>query len=401
MAPAGPIMTTVFFCDSLEDLYREKCEQLQEYVKRLPEAHFDGIDRAQFSELAVAKFRLPDMPAFATGVIQRDDPVFTQGSDLVRTAVYFPYQGEPSDFRYYHRSHPLPCPSFERRDRMFLKTYSLPKRELHRLDELVEQDVKLVQQYARQTQDMVPRFNKTMLQIAAEAYDHRVYEINENRKASATIAKSKFTVRKREDGMEKVIVPVQRKRIAIPPPATADAIQEFVLGMNEYNDILSTISSMAMVMERTPTVFVEMNEEPLRTILLVALNGIYEGQVSGETFNGHGKTDILIRRGDRNVFIAECLMWKGQAYLLSKMNDQLFQYAMWRDSKVALIVFNRGGNFTQVVVKMKETIRNHPQFVQELSWQHESGARFLFRRHDDPQRQFILTAVAFDVPASE
>jgi hypothetical protein len=283
---------------------------------------------------------------------------------------------------------------------MFQKTYSLGKRELHRLDDLVDQDVKLVRQYIQQTQDMVPRFNESMLDVARKAYDRRVDEINENRKASATIAKSKFTVRKRDDGSENVIVPVHRKPIPVESPAKANPLQEYVLAMNEYDDVLSTISSMATVMERTPSVFAEMNEEPLRTILLVALNGIYEGQASGETFNGYGKTDILIRRGDRNVFIAECLMWKGPAYLTGKMSDQLFRYAMWRDSKLALIVFNRGGNFTQAVAKMKDTVRSHPQFVKDLEWTHESGARYLFRRHDDPERYFLLTAVAFDVPAS-
>jgi hypothetical protein len=80
------------------------------------------------------------------------------------------------------------------------------------------------------------------------------------------------------------------------------------------------------------------------------------------------------------------------------MNDQLFQYAMWRDSKLALIVFNRGGNFTHVVATMKETVWNHPQFVKDLDWTHDSGARYLFRRHDDLERHFILTTVAFDVP---
>ncbi len=29
-----------------------------------------------------------------------------------------------------------------------------------------------------------------------------------------------------------------------------------------------------------------------------------------ETFNMSGKTDILLREGERNVFIAECKFWK-------------------------------------------------------------------------------------------
>jgi len=391
-------MQITFFSDSLDDLFDEKRRQLIDYVARLPESHFEHIDQEQFSNLTVAKFALPEMPAFATGEIQRDEPRFRQGTDAVVMTVYIPFQGESSHFRYYHHSRPVPCPVFECKDGMLLKSYTLGKHELHLLDERVQQDVERIQQFVQLAREMVPRFNTMLHGLAGERFKHRVYEIGENRKALATIAKSRFTVRKRNDGAEQVLVPVKRKPIALSKALEPDALQDYVLGMIEYNDILSTITSMAMVMERTPSVFATMNEEPLRTILLVALNGIYEGQATGETFNGHGKTDILIRRGDRNVFIAECLMWKGAAYLRNKLNDQLLQYAMWRDSKVALIVFSRGGEFTHVVERMKETVRTHQQFVRDLEWKHESGARYVFRRHDDPQRFFVLSAMAFDVP---
>lgn len=49
-----------------------------------------------------------------------------------------------------------------------------------------------------------------------------------------------------------------------------------------------------------------MGEEAIRTVLLVALNGHYEGQASGETFNFEGQTNILIRSEGRSVFIGEC-----------------------------------------------------------------------------------------------
>jgi hypothetical protein len=71
---------------------------------------------------------------------------------------------------------------------------------------------------------------------------------------------------------------------------------------------------------------------------------------------------------------------------------------MWRDSKAALIIFNRGGTFTNTVTKMKETVKNHQQCVRELSCKFETAGRYLFRRHDDPAREFYLTALAFDVP---
>lgn len=168
--------------------------------------------------------------------------------------------------------------------------------------------------------------------------------------------------------------------------------------MGSYEDILKTIQSMVKVFERSPSAFREMGEESLRTILLVGLNGLYEGAATGETFNGTGKTDILIRHRDQNVFIAECLIWEGVKTLQSKMDDQLFKYATWRDSKLALLVFNRNQNFTDVIEKMKSTVSGHSQCIKGLSFQHTSGARYLFKRSDDPQKQFTLTCLAFDVP---
>ena len=393
-------MELVFFCEPLDHVYEEKCQELRRYIDALPESDFDVVDRPNFCELAIAKFGLSDMPQLTTDEIERDEPEFTQGSQAVHVTVYIPFRGEGHLFQLFHSSRPVPSPVFEVSNGLLKKKYRLDKEHMHRLDDLVNADIGLLTKHLDMAQDMVPRFNKSMLDVAGESFDRRVKEIKENKLASSHLAQSQFTVRKRSDGTDRIIVPVQRKPIHVTGAAKVDPVREYVLGMTEYNDILATISSMAMVMERSPSVFAAMNEEPLRTILLVALNGIYEGQASGETFNGHGKTDILIRREDRNVFIAECLMWKGAEYLKGKMDGQLFQYAMWRDSKLALIVFNRGGNFTNVVSKMKETVRSHPQFQEDLNWSHESGARYMFRRHDDPQRHFILSAVAFDVPVS-
>src|SRR5260370_4966399 len=55
-----------------------------------------------------------------------------------------------------------------------------------------------------------------------------------------------------------------------------------------------------------------MGEEDLRTHFLVQLNGVYEGQATGETFNFEGKTDILIRADGGNIFIAERKFWSGE-----------------------------------------------------------------------------------------
>jgi len=99
------------------------------------------------------------------------------------------------------------------------------------------------------------------------------------------------------------------------------------------------MQNMVTVIERSPSAFKNMQEEDIRQHFLVQLNGQYEGQATGETFNLEGKTDILIRVEGKNIFIAECKFWKGPESL-KKAIDQLLDYTTWRDTKTAIVVFN-------------------------------------------------------------
>src|SRR4029077_3780088 len=69
----------------------------------------------------------------------------------------------------------------------------------------------------------------------------------------------------------------------------------------------------------------------------------YEGDAAGETFNFQSKTDILIRKDGKNVFIAECKFWKGEK-AFGETLDQLLSYLSWRDTKTAVVLFNRNAD---------------------------------------------------------
>jgi hypothetical protein len=89
-----------------------------------------------------------------------------------------------------------------------------------------------------------------------------------------------------------------------------------------YEHILRVCSDMARIMESSPKAFQTLEEEDLRHHFLVQLNGWYEGQATGETFNLSGKTDIVVKAPGGNLFIAECKIWTGdQAF--SDAIDQL------------------------------------------------------------------------------
>ena len=80
--------------------------------------------------------------------------------------------------------------------------------------------------------------------------------------------------------------------------------------------------------------------------------------------------------------------------------DQLLSYASWRDSKLAVIVFNRRKDFSSVLATIPEAARSHPQFKRQLEYSAEGACRFIFGQKDDRNRDLMITVVAFDVPAA-
>jgi hypothetical protein len=167
--------------------------------------------------------------------------------------------------------------------------------------------------------------------------------------------------------------------------------------MEDYGEILRIVSNMVRVMEQSPRAFVDMQEEDLRTHFLVQLNGQFAGGATGETFNFDGKTDILVKDRGGNVFIAECKIWRGAEELKSAI-DQILGYVTWRDTKAALIIFNRNKNFSAVVGQLPTIVKTHPSYVRSLPYASESGCRVTLRHRDDPQREIMLTIMAFEVP---
>jgi hypothetical protein len=183
------------------------------------------------------------------------------------------------------------------------------------------------------------------------------------------------------------------------PKSNTTARQEPSIEMATYEDILDTLASMSVTMERCPSAFEGMDEENLRMQFLIPLNSKYKGETSGETFNASGKKDILIKREDRILFVAECKFWKGPQSL-TKTIDQLLGYLTWRETKAAILLFNRQKDFSIVLEKIPDVFRQHACFVREEQYPGETGFRFVVRNPTDPQRHLLVTILAFDVPKS-
>jgi hypothetical protein len=170
-----------------------------------------------------------------------------------------------------------------------------------------------------------------------------------------------------------------------------------IMPLEEYEEILVIISSMAIVMERSPDAFSGLNEESIRQHFLVQLNGRYEGNATGETFNFNGKTDILLRRNNQNLFIAECKFWRGRESL-NKTIDQLLDYATWRDTRLAVVIFNRNRDLSKVLSQIPSIVESHGNCIRAINRTNETEFQFYFKHRNDEKRELLLTILVFDVP---
>ncbi|MGQ4813410.1 hypothetical protein [Agrobacterium vitis] len=172
---------------------------------------------------------------------------------------------------------------------------------------------------------------------------------------------------------------------------------EPILTGDDYDHILSVLENMVGVMEQSPGAFREIDEESLRTHFLVQLNGQYAGDATAETFNYEGKSDILIKVDGRNIFVAECKFWTGEKGYLSTL-DQVLSYLSWRDTKAAVLVFNRNKDFSGVLAKIEESTPSHPNFKKMTRRRSETSWTYLFGHRDDANREITITVQAYNVP---
>jgi hypothetical protein len=324
----------------------------------------------------------------------RTQPFYVKGTEI---AFFVPFEGDAALFASRPSTFTLSPPRGQVNNGELVMRYVQTQPDAAAFRREFDRDIASIKQYLTSISEQVTRFNAQLTGKINQWIETRRNWLLTNQNMVASLG---FPLRPRPDAPTTYAAPNVRRKPAIARvPNSARPFQpEPELELTEYEHILSVISNMVHVMERSPRAFKGMGEEDLRQHFLVQLNGQYEGQATGETFNFEGKTDILIRSEGKNIFIAECKFWKGPESL-SDAIDQLLGYGSWRDTKTALLVFNRDRNFTTVLEKIPGVVRAHAQFKRRLDYKVESGSRFALRHRDDSSKELILTVLAFEVPA--
>jgi hypothetical protein len=169
------------------------------------------------------------------------------------------------------------------------------------------------------------------------------------------------------------------------------------LSENIYQEVLKTIFYTGISIETKPSLYKGKDEEELRDILLLSLQNSSNLSATGETFNKKGKTDILIRHGNVNVFVAECKIWRGESQYLDSI-DQLLGYLTWRDSKAAIIVFVKNKRISHVLETIKEATVKHSNYLEHVNDEKDSWFNYYIHIEDDVNLKVKLAILIFHIP---
>jgi hypothetical protein len=256
-----------------------------------------------------------------------------------------------------------------------------------------DRQIEIVEQYLGWLRGDIDSYKTQLEASVSSTVASRCQEILTLREEEASIG---FPVIRAADSST-FAFPVARRQIVRPAPlASGPFVPEPVFAQEDYEAALQIISNARNGFERSPSTTAKLDEEEIRDLLLVILNGHFQGAAGGELFNGDGKTDILIRAQDRNIFIGECKIWHGQAMIAPTL-DQLLSYMVWRDTKGALLLFIRNKDVSAAIANAVEALKAHPQFKCELATQSGERYDFLFSSVKDPDREIRLAFIPFAI----
>jgi hypothetical protein len=404
----------LFWGGHLRDYLEGRLGDMIEEIEATPEEHVlqTGIDTwadalAESYTLAVPTLRRDawymDEPGairvdvswdhFRRAITDPSRPTYVPG---YRAVVHVPFDGDANVFSLRPNTFTTVLPHALIRSGEVIIDIEYPQDtpvdiEAHATEELDRIDRWLG--FARQDAEV---FHSRLAQEARSRIADRRQRIERQR---AQLAQTRIPIRRQgETGKTRIVDAVVRR----PSPARALKASQRValdptLAADVYEHILVIMRDTARSMEQSPQTYTQMGEEDRRQLFINALNSHYSGQVTAEAFNASGKTDILVKYEDRNLFLGECKFWSGKQGFQAAV-DQLFSYATWRDSKLAAIMFVRQRGLTEVIARGREALEARPDFVRWSDSDEETELRVVMRWPGDEEKEAELAVLFVHTP---
>lgn len=329
-----------------------------------------------------------------------EDYMFHRGGRLIRgtrLTVTIPFVGSPELFHLRPSTFDLNPP------RAIVDTGELkvvvegpPSKGHAYYRQRIEQTLTAVDRYLSDQKPEIEEFRKKLRRTVAAAVQAR----RERLGASSKIASSLGIPLKKKGGTPALPVSVKRNPSLVGRVRRADRpgeARERTLSAEDYEAILSLIRHQSRTFEGAPAAFNTLEEEHLRDVVLSSLNAVYQGDATGETFRKQGKTDIRIEAEDRSAFVAELKIWNGPKALTDAI-DQLLSYVTWRDTKVALVIFNKTvKGFSKLLTDAAVTAAKHPACRSAPVETARGEWSFEIQHPDDPEHVLTCRLMVYDL----
>ncbi len=370
----------LFHDGPLDNALEAQVRALVEEVRAAPEEHLRQVDQEAWAA-ALARRYAVEPPALhredwhqdpvsetqvdvsqdqGRAISDRSRPFYRQG---FRARVHVPFSGERDVFFLRPNQFTFNRPrAAVGGDAVVIDVVYLPDREVD-IRARVEEVLGGLEQWLGFGRPQIEEHNGRLHGQALAAIHERRARLEE---AARRVKESGIPVRAPDDVRMSIAEVIVRRPNPLPARAAGGRPMplEPSLGDEVYADVLAIIRQTARDMERRPAAYAGLGEEELRHHLLTPLNVSYRGQATAEAFNQRGKTDILLRHEGQNLFIGECKFWSGAKGFLATI-DQLFGYAAWRDTKLAVVMFVREKDLSAVVEKARKALATHPNFKAE------------------------------------
>lgn len=432
----------LFFEPSLEEQLKQRLESVRRHVDEVPEGQFRASTDDQLLQSIEAVMRVEPVALREEGRVMHGEEcrvdvsadhryarfeneqkgVYVPGA---RVVVSVPFDGEPWILQFRPSTYATVFPRavvLERKDGESGGTIALTfeqaldnneqheqhDQQAHFKTEL-DRELTLIERYLERARTQVDGYNRRLPGAISK-------EVKKRRQRLERLAglSDALGIPPEPAPASRISVPLPVAALPFPQPARQlESIKEnspLEPGVTDesYERVLNVLRHALRTFETTPSTYAKLDEEELRDVLLSHLNSYFQGPVAaGEVFRRSGKTDICVQEQGRAAFVGECKVWGGYKQISGDIN-QLLGYLTWRDSKAALIVFNKAvAEFSSIVGtadkpgKLPEAVAEHNCFVRRLECKHAGEWRYLLRSAEDKKRSVTLHVFAINIYPGE
>ncbi|MEQ8676476.1 MAG: hypothetical protein RLP44_22060 [Aggregatilineales bacterium] len=386
----------------IQNYISKKRQEVTNEIKSAAENHILNVNEIDYIAHLVSKYSIDPI------VIEFDKVSISDFEDTIKDRHGISYRVTKIVYHlpFYGDSHLLRCqPShyFWTSHEVYIKNNELcfeiiaDKNNSERTRKESEDIRDSISQYMNWIAGDLSAYNNELEVYISSSFKYRKDELL---KKNELIASLGVPIKKRNNLPSTFAVPSVRKRLNIPskPQVHEKGFKpEPTLPNENYQEILKTIFDVGKNIERLPSIYENKNEEGLRDYFLLALGTVFEKSTTGETFNKSGKTDILIRHENSNIFVAECKIWKGEKGYRDTIT-QLLGYLTWRDSKTAVIMFVKNKDLSNVFAKVEEVTPQHSNYL-GFEGKHDDGwYKYRFHINGDRNREVKTSVLLFHLP---